>query len=113
MKVILLGSLAAGKTSLMCRYIYQTFAPTCTTIGAACVHKNVESKGRSYLLAIWDTSGSERFDSLTSLYCRTARAAIICYDLTCRKSFESLDRMSLPIRTIPGSLCTLAWLLTR
>lgn len=38
-----------------------------------------------------DTAGQERFDSLSSFYCRGARAAIICYDLTDRASFESLS----------------------
>ena len=31
-----------------------------------------------------DTAGQERFDSLSSFYCRGARAAIICFDLTDR-----------------------------
>ena len=38
-----------------------------------------------------DTAGQERFDSLSSFYCRGARAAIICFDLTDRASFESLS----------------------
>lgn len=46
--------------------------------------------GRACNLGIWDTAGQERFDSLSSFYCRGARAAIICYDLTDRTSFEAL-----------------------
>ena len=38
-----------------------------------------------------DTAGQERFDSLSSFYCSGARAAIICFDLTDRASFESLS----------------------
>jgi len=38
-----------------------------------------------------DTAGQERFDSLSSFYCRGARAAIICFDLTDRASFEALQ----------------------
>lgn len=34
---------------------------------------------------------AERFDSLSSFYCRGARAAIICFDLTDRASFECLQ----------------------
>ena len=33
----------------------------------------------------------ERFDSLSSFYCRGARAAIICFDLTDRASFEIIQ----------------------
>ena len=38
-----------------------------------------------------DTAGQERFDSLSSFYCRGARAAIICFDLTDRSSFECIQ----------------------
>jgi len=42
-------------------------------------------------LAIWDTAGEEKFDSLTNFYCRNARAALICYDITNYASFEGLQ----------------------
>ena len=48
--------------------------------------------GRPCNLGIWDTAGQERFDSLSSFYCRGARAAIICFDLTDRTSFECLQQ---------------------
>lgn len=41
-------------------------------------------------LNMWDTAGEERFKSLTSQYYRNADAAIIVFDLTSRKSFESV-----------------------
>uniref|UniRef100_A0A7S4BCK1 Uncharacterized protein n=2 Tax=Chrysotila carterae TaxID=13221 RepID=A0A7S4BCK1_CHRCT len=54
--------------------------------------KKVEASGRPCNLGIWDTAGQERFDSLSSFYCRGARAAIICFDLTNRSSFESVQK---------------------
>ena len=48
--------------------------------------------GRPCNLGIWDTAGQERFDSLSSFYCRGARAAIVCFDLTDRASFECLQQ---------------------
>ena len=62
------------------------------TIGASFAMKKVETSGRQCNLGIWDTAGQERFDSLSSFYCRGARAAIICYDLTDRQSFECLQQ---------------------
>lgn len=41
-------------------------------------------------LHIWDTGGHEKFRSMISLYYRDAIGAIICYDLTDEKSFESV-----------------------
>ena len=40
---------------------------------------------------IWDTGGSDRFRSLVSMYYRDAVAAVICYDLTNERSFESVS----------------------
>lgn len=40
---------------------------------------------------IWDTGGSDRFRSLVSMYYRDAVAALICYDVTNERSFESVS----------------------
>jgi len=80
-----------GKTCLVYRYLYNTFGETISTIGASFAMKKIEANGRPCNLGIWDTAGQERFDSLSSFYCRGARAAIICFDLTDRASFECLQ----------------------
>ena len=41
-------------------------------------------------LHIWDTGGHEKFRSMINLYYREAVGAIICYDLTDERSFESV-----------------------
>ena len=43
-------------------------------------------------MAIWDTAGEEKFDSLTNFYCRNAKAALICYDVTNAETFRGLQR---------------------
>ena len=90
LKLVLLGQPGVGKTCLVYRYLYNTFGETISTIGASFAMKKVEPSdgGRPCNLGIWDTAGQERFDSLSSFYCRGARAAIICFDLTDRASFE-------------------------
>lgn len=91
LKLVLLGQPGVGKTCLVYRYLYNTFGETISTIGASFAMKKVEASGRHCNLGIWDTAGQERFDSLSSFYCRGARAAIICFDLTDRASFEKLQ----------------------
>ena len=39
---------------------------------------------------IWDTGGSEKFRSMISLYYKDAAAAIICYDISDEKTFNSV-----------------------
>ena len=41
-----------------------------------------------FALILQDTAGSERYEAMSRIYYRGARAAIICYDLTDRSSFD-------------------------
>jgi small GTP-binding protein len=91
-KVVLLGHKNVGKTSIFNRYVYDEFGKTSMTIGAYFAMKQCRIKDKSYQLAIWDTAGEEKFDSLTNFYCRNAKAAIICYDITSPPTFQNLQR---------------------
>jgi len=91
-KVVLLGHKNVGKTSIFNRYVYDDFGKTSMTIGAYFAMKQCRIKDKSYNLAIWDTAGEEKFDSLTNFYCRNAKAAIICYDITSLATFTGLQR---------------------
>ncbi|GAB5364868.1 hypothetical protein AAMO2058_001007100 [Amorphochlora amoebiformis] len=93
LKVILLGHKAVGKTSMFNRYVYDEFGKTAMTIGAYFAMKQCEIGAKKvYNLAIWDTAGEEKFDSLTNFYCRNARAALVCYDITNRASFTGIQK---------------------
>ena len=91
-KLVLLGPKAVGKTSVFNRFVYDEFGPTSMTIGAYFGTKVVRVGASTANLAIWDTAGEEKFDSLTNFYCRNAVAALICYDITSADSFASLPR---------------------
>ncbi|KAJ3447275.1 ras-related protein rab-26 [Anaeramoeba flamelloides] len=47
---------------------------------------------KNIILGIWDTAGQERFNSMARMYYRKAHAAIVCYDLINRQSFEKLQQ---------------------
>ena len=83
-KMVIVGSWAVGKTTLMQRYCDGVYTESAgPTIGAA--HRTVRARGRH--LAVWDTAGSEQFAPLTSFYLRNAQAAMVCFDVTSRRSF--------------------------
>uniref|UniRef100_A0A3B3S7C4 Ras-related protein Rab-24 n=1 Tax=Paramormyrops kingsleyae TaxID=1676925 RepID=A0A3B3S7C4_9TELE len=88
-KVVMLGKESVGKTSLVERYVHQRFlvGPYQNTIGAAFVAKSVQVSDQVVTLGIWDTAGSERYEAMSRIYYRGARAAIVCYDLTDSSSF--------------------------
>uniref|UniRef100_A0A8B9TFE3 Ras-related protein Rab-24 n=1 Tax=Anas platyrhynchos TaxID=8839 RepID=A0A8B9TFE3_ANAPL len=58
------------------------------TIGAAFVAKVMTVGDQAVTLGIWDTAGSERYEAMSRIYYRGARAAIVCYDLTNSSSFQ-------------------------
>ena len=91
MKVVMLGKEATGKTSLVERFLsgrFQGEGQVKSTIAGAyggrylllasvsaisrqspCFRKLVID-GQSVLLGVWDTAGSERFESITRMYYR-------------------------------------------
>ena len=79
------------KTCLVDRYLHGSFKYNVTaTVGAAFGSKKVDIGGRAWTLGIWDTAGAERYESMSRIYYRSARAAIVCYDLTRKESFEKV-----------------------
>ncbi|KAL0214571.1 hypothetical protein P9112_006755 [Eukaryota sp. TZLM1-RC] len=89
LKVVLLGSAAVGKTCLVGRFINEKFDGDYElTIGAAFAAKAVTVGDRTLRLGIWDTAGSERFEAMSRIYYRGARAAIVCYDITDKSTFD-------------------------
>jgi len=88
-KVVLLGKHSVGKTCLVERYLHGKFKDqTVATVGAAFGAKKVNARGKEITLGIWDTAGQERYESMSRIYFRSAKAAIVCYDLTDPRSFE-------------------------
>ncbi|XP_030216755.1 ras-related protein Rab-24 [Gadus morhua] len=89
-KVVMLGKESVGKTSLVERYVHHRFlvGPYQNTIGAAFVAKPIQVGDKVVTLGIWDTAGSERYEAMSRIYYRGARAAVVCYDLTDSSSFQ-------------------------
>jgi len=91
-KVVLLGKTSVGKTCLVERFLHGKFKDnTVATVGAAFGAKKLTIKGKEITLGIWDTAGQERYESMSRIYYRSAKAALICYDLSDKKSFEKVQ----------------------
>ncbi|RCK59130.1 GTP-binding protein YPT6 [Candida viswanathii] len=93
-KIVFLGDQSVGKTSLITRFMYDTFDETyAATIGIDFLSKTMYlEEGKTIRLQLWDTAGQERFRSLIPSYIRDSHVAVICYDITNKKSFENLDK---------------------
>ena len=92
-KIAVLGDEGTGKSSLISQYVYNVFK-LCSppTIGAANASKVILLDDRNIKFIIWDTAGQEKYRSISKMLYRDARAVILVFDVTSRRSFESLDK---------------------
>ncbi|XP_055001475.1 ras-related protein Rab-20 [Sorex araneus] len=103
-KIVLLGDMNVGKTSLLQRYMERRFPDTVSTVGGAFYLK----QWRSYSLSIWDTAGREQFHGLGSLYCRGALAVVLTYDVSHRQSLRELEERFLGLTDSASADCLFA-----
>ena len=90
-KVILIGASAVGKTSFCNRIRGDNYQDTqLSTIGVDFHLITLNVNKQCYHLQIWDTAGHERYKSITTAYYRGADIALLCFDLTNRKSLIDL-----------------------
>ena len=93
-QVVMLGDTFTGKTSLVLRFAegYYRDSARNPTVGAFFITKKLTvSSGTTAKIQIWDTAGQEQFKRLAPMYYKNAAAAIVCYDVTSPKSFETLE----------------------
>ena len=98
-KVTVIGDISVGKTSILERYIKNTFCEFSeSTIGAAFSVKryNVQNIGE-IRLEIWDTAGQERYSSLLPMYYRGANVILLVFDLNNPDSVKSIKNRWVPI----------------
>ncbi|KAL9247961.1 hypothetical protein vseg_021330 [Gypsophila vaccaria] len=87
-KLVLLGDMGAGKSSLVLRFVKGQFLEFQeSTIGAAFFSQTLAVNDATVKFEIWDTAGQERYHSLAPMYYRGAAAAIIVFDITNLDSF--------------------------
>lgn len=88
-KLVLLGDSSVGKSSIVNRFVKDTFDEFReSTIGAAFLSQSIKIKDPKtnqdviIKFEIWDTAGQERYKSLAPMYYRNANAALVVYDIT-------------------------------
>ena len=90
-KIILIGSSGVGKSSILQRYMRNTFSSNYKiTIGVDFLMKSVKINDQLVKLQVWDTAGQEKYKSMVSSYYRGAHVALIIFDLTSHTSFEAV-----------------------
>ena len=91
-KVILLGDSGVGKTCIINRYINDEFNPNSkTTLGSNASSKVIKRGQVSYILNLWDTTGQEKYHSITNLFIKGSNIVVLVYSIDLLESFKGLD----------------------
>uniref|UniRef100_A0A671M9F5 RAB41, member RAS oncogene family n=2 Tax=Sinocyclocheilus TaxID=75365 RepID=A0A671M9F5_9TELE len=100
-KLVFLGEQSVGKTSLITRFMYDSFDNTYQVTPAVIVIAHIMFT--NIRLQLWDTAGQERFRSLIPSYIRDSAAAVVVYDIANLNSFQQTSKWIDDVRTERGS----------
>ena len=106
-KVVLLGDPAVGKTSLIRRFVYNTFDEKyVSTIGAHVSKKQVTiplgDRRVGMDMMVWDLIGSRETTRLHQMYYKGADGAIVVADITRLSTIENIDMWVSSFRAAMG-----------
>ncbi|KAJ7309902.1 hypothetical protein JRQ81_007985 [Phrynocephalus forsythii] len=88
-KVVMVGDLCVGKTSLINRFCKDVFDRDYkATIGVDFEIEHFEIAGVPFSLQIWDTAGQEKFKCIASAYYRGAEVIITVFNLADIQTLE-------------------------
>lgn len=99
-KIVLVGDSGVGKTNLLTRFSKNEFSLGATpTIGVEFATKTVATDDGAVVKAqIWDTAGQDRYRAIASSYYKGAAGALLVFDLTKERSFDSVEKWLTELR---------------
>ncbi|XP_051947855.1 ras-related protein Rab-38-like [Xyrauchen texanus] len=92
LKVLIIGDLGVGKTSIIKRYVHRIFSQHYrATIGVDFALKVLNWDHRTVIrLQLWDIAGQERYGNMTRVYYREAVGALVVFDMTRVSTFQAV-----------------------
>ena len=91
-KIILLGEMGTGKTSLINIYFGKAFdCNSFTTSAPEFFQKQLTIKGIDCTVGVWDTAGQEKYRSISKIIINGAQIVVFVYDITKKETFKELE----------------------
>lgn len=88
-KIVLIGDQAVGKTSLVLRYINDTFSEHyISTIGADFLIKDLQLVQAPVRLMIWDLGGQEQWEGIRARYMQGSDGVILIFDVSRKQNLQ-------------------------
>ena len=93
-KICLLGYFAVGKTSLVRRFVFETFSDKyLTTIGVKIDKKEITVNNETVQLMIWDIHGEDRFQKVHQSYLMGTSGYLLVIDGTREESLSVINNL--------------------
>ncbi|KAJ5079507.1 protein tem1 [Anaeramoeba ignava] len=90
-KVGMLGDAQIGKTSLMVKYVENTFDEDyIMTLGVNFMEKTIQIRNTDITFSIWDLGGQKEFVNMLPLVCNDAVALLFMFDLSRKATLSSI-----------------------
>ena len=91
LKIVLIGNISTGKTSIVERYLNNKFDIKCkATISPNFSYKIIKKDNILYRIQFWDIPGQDRSPSLTRIFCTNARGVIFCCEVQNKNSRDDI-----------------------
>lgn len=92
-KIVVLGHFGVGKTSLIRRFVTDTFSDNYTvTIGVHITKKVVEiSVDKTMSLILWDLEGTDDIESIRKAYLLGTHGTVYVFDISRPSTFQNLN----------------------
>ena len=102
-KIIILGNSLVGKTSFLIRFTKNKFDETyLATIGIDYIYRIINIENKLYKLMFYDTAGEEKYKSIPKNQIKNVQGIILMYDITNKKSFDSIIDWISDVKEIKG-----------
>nr|XP_053633154.1 uncharacterized protein LOC128689093 [Cherax quadricarinatus] len=100
-KILVIGELGTGKTSIIKRYVHQFFSQHYrATIGVDFALKVLNWDSNTVIrLQLWDIAGQERFGNMTRVYYKEAVGAFVVFDVTRAQTFDAVTKWKTDLDT--------------
>ncbi len=93
-KISMLGAFAAGKTSLVRRFVDGLFSEKYhTTVGVKIDRKDVQLDGETVTLLLWDLAGEDEFQRVRLSYLRGSAGLLFVVDGTRRGTLDQVKQL--------------------
>lgn len=93
LKLVVMGAGSVGKSAITLRFIHNRFVEHYDPTIEDNYRHQVEVDGRSYILEILDTAGTEQFAQLRNLYIKNGMGFILVFSLTSASSFHEISEL--------------------